>query len=209
MQFKLLSIILLPNLAKLSSTWLFHDDNSVCVQFKLLGQMTWWLNWLGASFEVVQEISKRSRHRPTVPSVTDINNRTHNISSVTSLLRKLQRSVSVLRSQVGFKEDGKKKGRQLLSKCQRVRVMQVCSEDSGCAKERERAYVVLRDARRAVDRMREALGAESCRVKEVGNGVFSLGACQNQSIFYSLQCVQRACALQKMECKQCLSWGYV
>ena len=57
--------------------------------------------------------------------------------------------------------------------------------------------------------MREALGAESCGVEEVGDGVFSLGACQNRSIFYKLQCVQRACALQKMECKQCLSWGYV
>ena len=50
------------------------------MQFKLLGQMTWWLSWIGASFEIMQEVSKRVAGRqepmaqPLVPSVRDSNN---------------------------------------------------------------------------------------------------------------------------------------
>ena len=185
------------------------------VQFKLLGQMTWWLSWIGASFEIMQEVSKRVAARqepmaqPLVPSVRDSNNHVHSLSSLIHGLRKLQRSVGVLRTQVGFKEEGKKGRQKRLSKCRKVKVVHACSDDSGCSKERDRAYVILRDASDAVRRM--ALKQESCKVEDSQKtrSGFSLGKCQDQSVFYSLQCARKACVLQKKECKQCLSWDYL
>ena len=187
------------------------------MQFKLLGQMTWWLSWIGASFEIMQEVSKRVAGRqepmaqPLVPSVRDSNNHVHSLSSLIHGLRKLQRSVGILRTQVGFKEEGKKGRQKRLSRCQRVKVVYACKNDSGCSEDRDRAYVILRDASHAVRRMQEALEQESCKVEDSRKtrSGFSLGKCQDQSVFYRLQCVRKACVLQKKECKQCLSWDYL
>ena len=187
------------------------------VQFKLLGQMTWWLSWIGASFEIMQEVSKRvaasqgRKAQPLVPSVIDSNNHAHSLSSLIHGLRKLQRSVGILRTQVGFKEEGKKGRQKRLSRCQRVKVVYACKNDSGCSEDRDRAYVILRDAFHAVRRMQMALKPESCKVedsRQTRSG-FSLGKCQDQSVFYRLQCAKKACALQKTECKQCLRWEYL
>ena len=170
---------------------------------------------------MVDEVSNRSVGPPTVPNVSG----NVSLKSAMGQLQNLRRSVGALRAQVGFQEAGKK---QRLSRCQKVRVMQACKSDSGCSDEKDRAYVILRDARQAVNKMRAVLKAEPCRAvvggaggegeegkgKGEGEGEsardrFLSPQCQDSPVFYRLECVKKACVLQKRECKQCLSYDYV
>ncbi|XP_070212607.1 uncharacterized protein [Littorina saxatilis] len=175
-------------------------------EFKLLGQMTWWLTWIEASLRILQEIRQRVEDKELngndiVPVVKDKDNGNRfTINSTLKALLTVKSSVNDLHSKLGH-ENTRTKTSPFRSR--KVTVMQACSETEpqDCSKERDRAYILLRDSHKAVEKMLKALS--ECNVEEKDTK-FAL-VCNRYVIF--LKCQKTLCGLQKNRCK-CLSWTY-
>ncbi|XP_070212829.1 uncharacterized protein [Littorina saxatilis] len=178
-------------------------------QFKLLGQMTWWLTWMEASLRILQEIRLRVEAKglnadDIIPTATDgTNNRKFTIDSTLENLKKVKGAVNDLHFKLGHDMDTKAKNSPF--RCHKVRVMLACrkNQDPNCSAERDRAYIVLRDAHKAADKMLKAL--RECKVVGKGEG-FALD-CKRNVIFYQKKCQKTLCGMQKKRCK-CISWTY-
>ncbi|KAL8579040.1 hypothetical protein ACOMHN_035979 [Nucella lapillus] len=183
---------------------LLGEIGSVRNMGRMLGQTIWWVNWIRASLGVLEQVGKRfDSHTPLVPAHRDRHTgNTVTLPRVLGSVRKLQTSLVML-WKYEVKLTPTAKGKDPL-RCQKVKITPVCARNElMCSGERDRAFLILRDAHRAAIRMNgvwtkvrdDVMAGASLADEEV----------MGLTVFY--ECVLKSCDLQKRgRCKQCLSW---